>query len=203
MLRSLSAQTTAQMYFSSTLTLFTQAKTTVPCESRNGLWYNWPRSPIHRADCIWQAAVNNFVRKCTADVAFRSISVRSDFTSSQVHATCNYFIHDKTTNVHLRICMNGSSSNSSRTMFVLYDAMHVHLIFIFYAHTHVPSWANGNRYANYSDKFRQFRWLARNLRLLPKFYPHGIRYTPKIFRYSKRNSEWKRFILLLLYFYFY
>lgn len=96
-------QTTAQMYFSSTLTLFTQAKTTVPCESRNGLWYNWPKSKMHRADCIWQAAVNNFVRKCTADVAFRSISVRRDFTSSQVHATCNYFIHDKTMNVHLNM----------------------------------------------------------------------------------------------------
>lgn len=157
------------MYFSSTFTLFTQAKTTVPCESRNGLWYNWPRSCIqlrwnkcnakdtfsliltkkkqtfsivnmsdrstYRADCIWQAAVNNFVRKCTADVAFRSISVRRDFTSSQVHATCNYFIHDKTMNEHLKICLSRSISS----MFVLYEAMHVHLIsfcMLTQAHTH-------------------------------------------------------------------
>lgn len=76
-----------------TLTPLTQANTTVPWESRNGLWYNWPRSWMHSADCIWQAAVKSLVRKWTADVAFFSISRRSDFTSSQVHATCLDFLH--------------------------------------------------------------------------------------------------------------
>lgn len=42
---------------------------------------------MHRVDCIWLAADKSFVRKWTAEVAFLSISVRRDFTSSQVQAT--------------------------------------------------------------------------------------------------------------------
>lgn len=70
-----------------TLMKFTQLSTTVPWESLSGLWKSCPKSVIHRADCIWHAAVRSFVRKCTAEVAFRSISALRDLTSSHVQET--------------------------------------------------------------------------------------------------------------------
>lgn len=69
-----------------------------------------------------------------------------------------------------------TSENSVSSVFVFGSYLNV----VFFA-VHLPSWANGNRCANYSDTFHRFRWLAKSLHSWPRFYLHGIKCKPKIF----------------------